>query len=452
MIDWDATYEQFGYREIPSTKRPKVICKCDKCDTRRAITIRVKSRIVDNDLKWLCHSCAKLQPEVSAATSARMREQWANGEYRDTMSGNSRKLWADKDYRHRHSEAVRASMKHVDMSTILHDRYKDAAARDVHRVISARLWQDEAFRNKVAAGTEASAVLNGAPSSLHNVLSGYLDDLHLNYTPEFKVGPYNFDFCIHRDCTSILVEINGDYWHNRAEAIERDKRKASYASLFPNQYKLLVIWEYEFYTNGRVLSRLKESLGIEVPEQIDFDIRSVVIRDIDPKEARVFLTQYHYSGSLGRGGVKYGAYCGDKLIAVVVSSPVVRKEVATRLGLKTNQVAEISRFCIHPQYHKRNFASWFLGKVVRMINTRCIVSFSDTTFGHSGTIYKAANFTHDGIVKPDYWYVDQSGWVMHKKTLYEHARSLRMTESEFATKYKYKKIFGGEKHRFIYWK
>ena len=51
---------------------------------------------------------------------------------------------------------------------------------------------------------------------------------------------------------------------------------------------------------------------------------------------------------------------------------------------------------------------------------KLIISYCDTTFNHDGAVYKAANFILDGEVKPDYWYVDEGGWVMHKKTLYSH--------------------------------
>lgn len=54
-------------------------------------------------------------------------------------------------------------------------------------------------------------------------------------------------------------------------------------------------------------------------------------------------------------------------------------------------------------------------------------------------------------MKPSYWYVDRDGWVMHKKTLYNHARSLKMTEKEFSDKYEYVKVFGGKKYRFLYY-
>jgi len=84
-----------------------------------------------------------------------------------------------------------------------------------------------------------------------------------------------------------------------------------------------------------------------------------------------------------------------------------------------NKVRELSRLCIHPSYHRKNFASWLISRAIKSIDADLIIAYADTTVGHSGTVYKAANFKFHHEVPPDYWYVDQDGYVMHKKTLYE---------------------------------
>jgi hypothetical protein len=115
----------------------------------------------------------------------------------------------------------------------------------------------------------------------------------------------------------------------------------------------------------------------------------------------------------------------------------------------------LSRFAIHPSYQKRNFASFMISRSIRIVRTekpgvKRLISFSDTTYNHNGTIYKASNWTLDGVVRPDYWYVDQDGYVCHKKTLWNKAKQMSMTELEYCNKYKYKRVFGGEKKRFLY--
>jgi len=67
-----------------------------------------------------------------------------------------------------------------------------------------------------------------------------------------------------------------------------------------------------------------------------------------------------------------------------------------------------------------------------------------------GTAYKASNFKLHHQTEPDYWYVDGDGYVMHKKTLYNRATKLRMTENAFAEQYGYVKKFGGPKLCYVY--
>ena len=144
----------------------------------------------------------------------------------------------------------------------------------------------------------------------------------------------------------------------------------------------------------------------------------------------------------------FGAYISDTLMAVCVFSPLIRQN----LPFDYETTRELSRLCIHPQYQKKNFASWFISKCINLLQPtyKTIIAYSDTTFNHYGTVYKASNFTLDSIIKPDYWYVCKDGWVMHKKTLYEQARSLHMTENAFAEKYGYSKMFGYNKYRYKY--
>jgi hypothetical protein len=83
-------------------------------------------------------------------------------------------------------------------------------------------------------------------------------------------------------------------------------------------------------------------------------------------------------------------------------------------------------------------------------DVKLLVTFADSSFNHAGTIYKASNWLLDGVVEPDYWYVDHDGYVCHKKTLWNKASEMKMTEIEYSIKYGYNKIWGKGKTRYIY--
>ena len=179
--------------------------------------------------------------------------------------------------------------------------------------------------------------------------------------------------------------------------------------------------------------------------------KNVVINKCKAKDYKILLSKYHYLPNAGRGGIACGAYLDDELIAVCVFSPLVRQNIQIK-DYSKSEVRELSRLCIHPRYQKKNFGSWFVSRCIKSLNSkfRCIISYCDTTYNHDGALYKACNFVQDKVVKPDYWYVSEDKWIMHKKTLYNHARSLKMNEKEFAENNGYSKVQGKEKLRFLY--
>jgi hypothetical protein len=63
----------------------------------------------------------------------------------------------------------------------------------------------------------------------------------------------------------------------------------------------------------------------------------------------------------------------------------------------------------------KNAASFLLGRAIRQIKRdpakrwKHLVTFADTRMGHTGGIYRATNWTYDGLTRPyDVW-VDKDG-------------------------------------------
>jgi hypothetical protein len=133
----------------------------------------------------------------------------------------------------------------------------------------------------------------------------------------------------------------------------------------------------------------------------------------------------------------------------------MRKQSAECSGFTYKEVLELSRVCVNPKYQKKNLLTWALTRIFKNLKVnrpeiKAIISFADTGQNHTGAVYKAANFKLEREVEPSYHYVSKNNHVMHKKTLWDHARSLRMTEIEFANKYEYKRVDGFKKLKFIY--
>jgi hypothetical protein len=322
------------------------------------------------------------------------------------------------------------------------------------------LWQDQSYVKKMIGKydtvKEKMAYLAndqlGKPSSIQLILYSILDDLKIKYEIEKIIGFWTYD-CILPD-HNLIIECQGEYWHKKDKAKINDQAKATYLERYFPHLKLKHIWEHEFHCKDRIVDLIKYWTGSGW-NPIDFSFDDVEIIHITDDEARKFVAKYHYFGRIGKNSIRYGVKLGNDLIAVCAFSTITRKESADKLGIKTAEIRELSRFCIHPAYQKKNFATWFISRCMKMIEAelpalKYLITFADTSHNHTGTIYKASNWQLDGTVKPDYWYVGKDGYVIHKKTLWDHAVKMGMKEQEYANSIKYEKVMGKEKLRFIY--
>lgn len=236
------------------------------------------------------------------------------------------------------------------------------------------------------------------------------------FVPDFRIWLSNGDF--------LIVETKSEWFARKPK--EREKILAGF-SRYRDKFMVL---EDDF-------SELDRRIGL-VLEPLEFSFDDVELRLVsDVDEYLDFYAVYHYMGRTGRRGWTVGAYIGDLLVGAVTISSITRAEMAARHGLSQSEVRELVRFCIHPDYQRKNFASWLLSRVVGWFRrefggVRLLISFADTTQGHVGTIYKASNWVEDGMTGPSYHYVSKDGDVVHKKTVYDRAKSAGLKERQYA--------------------
>lgn len=401
---------------------------------------------------YKCQSC------TNKDTGIRASKQWNNPSYKEKWkktrnstksirSLKSKQIWSNKD-------------RLSELSVKVKKAWENEEYRAVKTEQSQKLWENQEYISKQKEGyTESVRKMMALKrseqpriSSIQIKLYQYLDALGVEYYKEGEktsIGYYVFDCVIPRiyPNKSILIECQGDYWHSMPETERKDRAKFTYIDKYFPEYEIMYIWENEFSTKDGVIDRLKLKLGIDI-NIIDFEFSKLDIRIPTTDELKNFLDLYHYLGH-SRTGINFGAYLDNKLISVVIYSSPLRQNVAAQFDLENHQVRELSRFCIHPSYHKRNFASWFITKTLKSIDSDCIVAYCDQTVGHTGSIYKACGFIEHHKIAPDYWYVDKNNYIMHKRTLYGRACKMSSTEREFAEKFGYKKIFGGPKICFV---
>lgn len=341
-------------------------------------------------------------------------------------------LWADPEYRTKTLIGIQLNNQSEEF------RKKVSAA-------SKKMWENKNYRYK-----QANALANLEPTSiLDKCTIELLENMGIDAAPQ-SIGPWTFDVGFRYNNRSILIECQGEYWHSKENRKIRDKQKKTYYdNHLKDTYELYYIYEHQFYGLNSLYHIILHILESD-PEQIDFNFDDCYISSINPVVANKFFNKYHYL-SKGRSGVAIGCMLNKKLIAACIFTSITRKQAANRLKVQPNEIVELHRLCIHPTYHKRNFASWFLAKVIKYIpqNVKLIIAYSDLGAGHEGTVYKAAGWQYDGKTKPSYWYVDSEGRRYYKKSVWDQAKRLGLKERQYAAANGLYRIDGLEVLRFI---
>ena len=131
-------------------------------------------------------------------------------------------------------------------------------------------------------------------------------------------------------------------------------------------------------------------------------------------DIRHIFEDFHYrKGHMGGGiSVCFAMLINDKLVGgSVIGKP--------RHESKYKNCIDIRRMaCLDESPY--NSESWFLGSIIKYLlaNTDydSVLSYSDLTVGHIGTIYKATNFIESGRTSPTK-YIEWKGKTYHMRSL-----------------------------------
>ena len=165
--------------------------------------------------------------------------------------------------------------------------------------------------------------------------------------------------------------------------------------------------------------------------KIGLDMR--VIR-IQAEQTHDWLLRKHYAKRIPQITDAFGLYDGKVLIGVVTygkpATPMLCKGVCGEEYFDI--VYELNRVCLADNI--QNQASFLVGQSLRQLaKPKIIVSYADTSIGHTGFIYQACNFLYTGltVARTD---VDTNG---------KHARHGQKFDAS-------KRVQRPQKHRYIY--
>tara|TARA_R110000782_G_scaffold73136_1_gene146383 strand:+ start:47 stop:628 length:582 start_codon:yes stop_codon:yes gene_type:complete len=131
-------------------------------------------------------------------------------------------------------------------------------------------------------------------------------------------------------------------------------------------------------------------------------VRSYKVELCERNEIRDFIEEWHYSKNIN--GL-ISDYCfklldGDDIIGGMIYGRIAMAGVWKKYADNENELTELRRLCCIDDTPK-NTESYFIGHTLRWLkkntNLKRVVSYADTTYNHSGTIYKASNFKNIGM-------------------------------------------------------
>jgi len=354
------------------------------------------------------------------------------------ISENTKNLWKTNDYRNKQS---------------IHFSSRTTKATES---MSLKLKSNEKFRQNwisklMGNNHKSTGFISSTQRQLYYILSQA--DIQFHEEGErTKVGPFYIVDCIipkQQDMKKdLVIEVQGEYWHSLGKVIVKDRQKSTYIKNHTD-YDLLYLEELDLSSWSEVSAKLL-SFGLTLKFHT-FTVNDLELRKITEKDAQDFYGIFHYTNTIRKGAITFGVYFDNILVAAISYTYPIRTQVASDLDVNLKNVMEISRMARATNIICDNLMSWLIGKTRKLLSNdvRIIVSYSDTSFGHTGIVYKACGFINDKEIDPDYHYISMNG-KYHKKTIWDKSKRFKMSENEYADKHNLVKVWGEKKYRWIF--
>lgn len=120
-----------------------------------------------------------------------------------------------------------------------------------------------------------------------------------------------------------------------------------------------------------------------------------------PRQAKQALVEKHYLKRMPPISHAFHMWDGETCVAVVTFGvPASRHLQLSACPTEPGKVLELNRMWVDDAM-PRNTATALLSECFKLLPARVIVSYADTSAGHSGYVYRAANFFYAGLTDAD---------------------------------------------------
>lgn len=185
----------------------------------------------------------------------------------------------------------------------------------------------------------------------------------------------------------------------------------------------------------------------------EYSLSNFHVEKIPQNFGRNFIKQHHYTGGCGTASMIYGLYdnqSGRLMGAIAFQTPISEAVRASIFGEEyKHKVTELHRMAIVDEA-PHNTGSWFISRALDQLKDYkpkywAVIAFADSTEGHDGTVYQAANADYYGMTDEATFYRLPNGKLKHPRITGDN-----ITQSE--AKERGWKIEQREaKHRYVFW-
>ena len=151
-------------------------------------------------------------------------------------------------------------------------------------------------------------------------------------------------------------------------------------------------------------------------------VRNFWVKRVPRSDVSGFIERWHYSGTINGciADYCYALFHEHTMIGAMFYGRMAMANQYRRFCADPARVIELRRLCCIDDTPK-NTESFFIGKTLRLLRADwrddgIVVSYADREHGHSGTIYRAANFTELAPIKGAKVIIYQ-GRVYHDKSI-----------------------------------
>lgn len=233
----ESAKRKFAHPEVKQALDEKRIQGMQTPEAKARMSESQKKRFADVDARKATSEATKqgmAKPEIRENLSQKQLKRYQeHPEQLVQKSEHMKKLYAETDLRERVSKATKEAMIKVNARLEFQENLRKAMVevyarpewRAKLRDARKAMWQTPEYQEVWAKAMSEVHRYRGQ-TKLEIIVAAVLGDLEIEYEREKRIGRYSIDFYV--PGKNLVIECDGEYWHSKPKAQEKDARRDAY--------------------------------------------------------------------------------------------------------------------------------------------------------------------------------------------------------------------------------